>query len=288
VPADGEAAEALFELFERYGGGAVVELLAPAAGAPAAAGPADGMSARVTTYLAADDVQSRARLEVGLWHLSQLHPIAEPTVRRVEAQDWATAWRQHFTPQAIGPFLIAPSWCEVQPGPDQHLIRLDPGMAFGTGLHPSTRLCLLALAEAVAPGDAVLDVGTGSGILAIAAARLGAAPVVALDIDPQAVAIALANAAANGVTLAPVAGRLEDQPPAGFDLVLANLLAPTLVTLAPSLAERTRAGGTLVASGVLSEQAEAVGAALGAAGFRLAATPESGDWVALVARRAPP
>lgn len=283
VPVDGEAAEAVCELFERYGGGAVVELRlrsGPEVGADLAV-----PEARVTTYIPADDVDARARLEVGLWHLGMLYPVPEATVRQLAEADWADAWKAHYTPQHIGPFLVVPSWTAVEAAPGELVIGLDPGMAFGTGLHPTTRLCLVALAELVRPGDQVLDVGTGSGILAIAAGRLGAGRLVGLDIDARAVATAADNAARNDVALTPFAGTLEELPAATFDGLVANLLAGILCDLAPGLFARTRPGGWLVASGVLAEQAADVDAAFVAAGFQPALVRASGDWVSLTSRR---
>jgi ribosomal protein L11 methyltransferase len=283
VAVDGEAAEAVCELFERHGGGAVVEVLVRN-------GVADGADlavpqTRVATYIAADDAEARARLEVGLWHLGQLYPIPGATLRHLAEANWAEAWKAHYSPQRIGPFLVLPSWIEPPPGAGGLEIRLDPGMAFGTGLHPTTRLCLAALAGLVTPGATVLDVGTGSGILAIASARLGAGAVVGLDLDARAVAIAGENARRNDVAVELHAGPLASLRPGRFDVVVANILAGTLSELAPELWARTLPGGTLVASGVLAEQAKAVDAAFQGAGFAPARVQASGDWVALVARR---
>jgi ribosomal protein L11 methyltransferase len=162
---------------------------------------------------------------------------------------------------------------------------LEGPLHFGTGLHPTTRLCLLALADLVGPATELLDVGTGSGILAIGAGRLGARRVLGLDVDGAAVAIALANAERNGLALEAWHGPLDTLPAADFDLVAANLLAGLVVQLAPELARRTRPGGLLVASGILAEQADEVAAALVCAGFDEPERRQSGDWVALVARR---
>jgi ribosomal protein L11 methyltransferase len=181
--------------------------------------------------------------------------------------------------------VVVPSWTAVEAAPGDLVIGLDPGMAFGTGLHPTTRLCLVALAELVRPGDHVLDVGTGSGILAIAAGRLGAGRLVGLDIDERAVATAVENAARNDLALVPCVGSLGDLPAETFDGLAANLLAGILCDLAPGLFERLRPGGWLVASGVLAEQALAVDAAFVAAGFQPAELRPSGDWVALISRR---
>jgi ribosomal protein L11 methyltransferase len=216
-------------------------------------------------------------------------------VRELAEANWAEAWKAHFTPLAVGRRLwVVPAW--VDPAnlalpAEAVVIRLDPGMAFGTGLHPTTQLCLAALEARVRPGAAVLDVGTGSGILAIGAALLGAGRVVGLDIDPKAVEIAAANAAQSGVAVELRVGSIEAAEGVAapgahrFDLVVANLLAGTIIELAEALAARVAPGGALIASGILAEQAGAVGAALAAAGLALADTAVQGDWVALVARR---
>jgi ribosomal protein L11 methyltransferase len=283
VAVDGEAAEAVCELFERYGGGAVVEI-------QVTAGTDDGQDlpvpqTHVRTYIDANDVEMRARLEVGLWHLGRLYPIPEASARKLAQANWAEAWRAHYSPQRIGQhFLIVPSWLPPEPQPGDRVIRLDPGMTFGTGLHPTTRLCLVALETLTGPGARVLDVGCGSGILAIGAARLGAARVVALDINPDAVATAAANAALNGVALDTFAGELAGLPAERFDVITANLLASTISELAPTFPQYLVPGGVLIASGILADQAAAVTVALGEAGLATVDTLPSGDWVALIAR----
>jgi ribosomal protein L11 methyltransferase len=308
VAVDGEAAEAVCELFERYGGGAVVEIrvadfsgspghTAPSQSAPSHTAPsqsapsqtAPSQTAWVRTYLPVDDIEARRRVEVGLWYLSRLYPVPEPLLRELAEANWADAWKEHFTPLQIGErFWVIPAWIDPATVPAAAgglVIQLDPGMAFGTGLHPTTQLCLAALEARVRPGDTVLDVGTGSGILAIGAARLGAARVVGVDIDPRALAIAATNAALNGVALEIRSGRLEDAGEALFDLVVANILAGTIIEMAPALAARVRPGGLLIVSGILAEQAEAVCAGLAAAGLAPVGETASGDWVALTARQ---
>lgn len=320
VEVDGEAAEAVCELFERYGGGAVVEVLVR-----------DGQSGRalperrhrVLTYLPADDVEGRFKLELGLWHLSLLHPIPEATVRSLAEANWAEAWKAHYRPLRIpadlglGPgapapaalragFVILPSWLgedslDRPVGPDELLLRLDPGMAFGTGLHPSTQLCLAALAGRLRPGDRVLDLGTGSGILAIAARLMGAGRVLGVDVDPKAVEVAAANAALCGCTFeqragelgpeglrAIAPGRLRAQAEAlpepidgPFDLILANILAPTLIVLAPTLKAHLAPQGRLILSGILEDQAPGVLAAHAAQGLDCIEQRQEGDWVGL-------
>jgi ribosomal protein L11 methyltransferase len=284
VVVDGETAEAICQLFERHGGGAVVEVRYRA-------GEEDGddLAEPLTTtrtYIPARDVEARRRIEEGLWHLSRIHPIPEAALRTLAEANWAEAWRAHFTPQRIGRrFLVAPSWSEVDTDGADLVMRLDPGMAFGTGLHPTTRMCLAALEGLVTPGADVLDVGTGSGILAIGAALLGARRVVGLDIDPRAVETAAENARANGVTVELHAGALGNVAPgARFDVVVANILATTIRELAADLAARLKPSGTLVASGILDDQASAVSDALARAGLTTPDVTRHGDWVALTAR----
>ncbi len=276
VPVDGEAAEAVSELFDRRGGGAVIE------GTPAPDGGPPTVVVR--TYLAMDDYDGRARVEEGLWHLSRLYPIPESAVRKLASANWAEAWKADYAPMRIGErLLIVPSWCEAESQPGDLVITLDPGMAFGTGLHPSTRLCLVALEGLVADGTSVLDVGTGSGVLAIAAARCGAASVMACDTDPTAVAVAQENAQLNGVEVTITAGSVDEVPPGRFDVVVANILAGVITRLAPHLADRLAASGTLIVSGILNEQADDVALGLEAAGLAVTGRTIEGDWVALTA-----
>jgi ribosomal protein L11 methyltransferase len=199
----------------------------------------------------------------------------------VAAEDWVRKTQAQFGPIEIAPrFFIVPSWSQP-PDPDAVNIRLDPGLAFGTGSHPTTRLCLVFLHETLRRGESVLDYGCGSGILAIAAARLGAGRVVGVDVDPQALRASAANARANGVDAAFVS---TDALPAGrFDLVVANILANPLVMLAPALCARVAEHGRVALSGILAEQADAVAAAY-APWFTLAATEASDGWVLMSSR----
>jgi ribosomal protein L11 methyltransferase len=203
----------------------------------------------------------------------------------VEGDDWLDAWRAWARPWRAGSRLVVvPAW--VAPpswvGPDDVVVALDPGRAFGSGAHATTRLCLAELESRVRPGDRVLDVGCGSGVLSVAAARLGAVGVTALDIDPEAVRATAENAERNGVgevvhpALTPV-----DELAAQFDCVVANIGAATLVGLAGHLADRVEAGGVLVLSGVLVEQVSAVNDAVLAAGLVPAGTGADGEWRAL-------
>jgi ribosomal protein L11 methyltransferase len=185
-----------------------------------------------------------------------LAPLPEFTLARVEEENWVQLTQAQFDPIQISPRLwIVPSWHE-NPDPSAISLRLDPGMAFGTGSHPTTRLCLEWLEKTLVPGQSLLDYGCGSGILAIAAAKLGATLVTGVDIDPQAIDAARANAQKNGVAV-----QFEDPavPLAGeYDLVIANILANPLRLLAAALVAHVRPGGRLALSGILAEQAQEI------------------------------
>ncbi len=217
--------------------------------------------------------------------------------RLVREEDWAEAWKAHWKPARFGRRLVVvPSWEGYEPGPDEVAVRLDPGMAFGTGSHASTALCLEILDElsrpgkpgAERPGPAVLDVGTGSGILAIAAALLGAERVVAIDIDPVAVRVAGENARANGVAERVLIRRGEAscEPSGAYDLVLANIVADVLAGIAPDLARVLAPGGTLVLSGIIAPERERVEAAFRREGLGATGARERDGWVALTLARA--
>ena len=311
IEVDGEAAEAVVELFNRCNGGDWVE--------DSAAGEASGGGAVlestgyddlgnpvagqyktvVKTYLKPGPRgrKIQRKIEEGLWHLGLLYPMPEPVVRTIREEDWAHAWKRHYRPMRIGRrVLLTPAWENPEPLPDDLLVRLEPGMAFGTGLHPTTRLCVAALEECVQPGDSFLDVGTGSGVLSIVAAKLGARPVWATDIDPLAIRAARENALRNGIALSPEALNIEQGSiPAGqpgrFQVIAANILAEVLVGLLDgtyetvSLAEPLAPGGLLILSGILEEKSEMVLSAAARHGLREVGRRQEADWVALVVRK---
>jgi ribosomal protein L11 methyltransferase len=207
--------------------------------------------------------------------------------RLVDEADWAEAWKQYFPVMRIGRRLvIRPTWRRHRRAPDDVVLALDPGMAFGTGLHPTTRLCLAAI-ESLADRDLldgahVLDVGCGSGILAIAALRLGAAYAFGVDIDPIAIEATIANARRNRLARrirAQVGSLPSGRPP--FDVVLANLIAGVLVPLASPLRDELVPGGILLASGIFVDREEDVRRAFEAAGLDVRSRRSEGDWVAL-------
>jgi len=284
VQVNAEGAEAVSEVFNRYGhGGAVIE-------ETIGQDEAVGSPLTVKVYLPCENGQAvgQQEIEQALWHLSQLYPIPAPRFRRLSEEDWAHAWKKHYHVLRIGRrIVVKPSWQTYTPRPDDIVIELDPGMAFGTGLHPSTRLCLIALEKHLRPGMRVLDVGTGSGILAIAAARLGASSVLALDIDPLAVKVARANVATNQVerlvSVEPGSWPIAE-PHRTFDLLLVNILAETIVELLhKGLLRCLGEAGLLVASGIINSQEARVVEALGAQGVDLVERLQEEDWVALVA-----
>lgn len=312
VAVDQEAAESVSELLARYGynGGVVIE---PAwkptpesdgwIGAPGITTDAPppsyttdpALPVVLRTYLVADEQaeETRQQIEQALWHLGRLRPIGTLQVRSMEEQDWANTWKQHYQVQRIGErIVIVPSWLDYTPQAGDVVLHLDPGMAFGTGLHPTTRLCLHLLEQHIQPGQRVLDVGTGSGILAIAAAKLGAASVLALDNDPVAVDVCQTNVERNqqpssiNVLLGSLG--IDPCPPeltAPFDLIVANIIADVLIVLAPELAAALAPGGTIISSGIIYERDSEVALALASAGLHLRTRNSEGDWVALVHQR---
>jgi ribosomal protein L11 methyltransferase len=202
--------------------------------------------------------------------------------------DWSEAWKEGLGPIAAGRVWVRPSWVDARPPPGRAEVVLDPGMAFGTGTHPTTALCLAALSDLLAehPGAAVLDVGTGSGLLAIAAAKLGAGRVVATDVDPVALEVAGENARRNGVS-PELTGLQPERLEGAFDVVVANILANTLVELAPAVAGKVAPGGAVLLAGILGPQEEEVRSAYRRAGL-LPSTGEDrrdGEWSLLVLRR---
>jgi ribosomal protein L11 methyltransferase len=203
-------------------------------------------------------------------------------------QDWGERWKEGLTPLRIGRVFVRPSWIPAPTPPGMVEVTLDPGMAFGTGTHPTTSLCLEALSArlSVTPRARVLDVGTGSGLLAIAARKLGAPVVVGNDNDPIAIRVARENAALNGVQVHFDEREVGEQP-GPFDLVLANILANTLCELAPAIAAQLAPGGVVLLSGILGPQEEEVRAAYQAAGLRPLAGGDrrQGEWSLLVMER---
>lgn len=260
----------------------------------------------VTTYLPAtvEGARRREAMATALGHLTvfNLAWIGPLHVREVAEEDWANAWKQYYQPMRFGRRLvIKPSWRDFAPRPDDLVIELDPGMAFGTGLHQTTALCLALLEEYITPGARVLDQGCGSGILSLAAARLGAGRVVAVDNSEVAVAATRDNAARNGLAAIVEALQGEAVPgspqwqqmattqgtalAAAYDVISANIIANVIIGLAPQFAAALTESGVLIASGIIRGRQDDVRAALTAHGFTVERRAALDEWVALVARR---
>lgn len=288
----GELSEPVADLLARHApGGVVLESEAAEAGQPASTRPFI-----VRAYLPADnELEARRRaVEEGLWHLGQIVTLPPATYRPVVDEDWSETWKERYRPIPIGRrLLIMPAWLAAPAG-ERLPILLDPGMAFGTGTHPTTQLCLAAMEDYLHPGDTVVDLGAGSGILSIAAAKLGAARVLAFDIDTDAV-----RAAADNIRLNDVQSGVEVHQgslpmvmpacPGGADLLVANILANTLQEMAADgLDLAVRDGGIAILSGILADQAQSVIDACEAHGLKWRRSLAQEDWRALILERTTP
>ncbi len=309
--AEPEAVEAISEVMSRYAsGGVAIEEPYSLLDDGQVAQPVPGAPVTVRVYVPDDPAgeEARLRIEQGMWHLRQIGfgHIGEISSRRLAEEDWANAWKEFYQVSRIGRrTVIKPSWREYQTGANEAVIELDPGMAFGTGLHPTTRSCILALEESVRVGDSVLDVGSGSGILSLAAIKLGAQSVLALDVSPVAVDATRANAAANGLVdqivvrlatlegaagepFSPLAPEVETlgAEVGTYDLVLANIIARVIAQLASSLLRATRPGGMLIASGIIAERRHEAEEPLREAGLTGITEIVDGDWITLIGKKA--
>lgn len=235
--------------------------------------------------------EKRIQIERTLGYLNMMLPMPKPTYKTVNDEDWAEAWKAHYKPVRLGQrILVRPLWIEVEPDENDVVIALDPGMAFGTGTHPTTQLCLEAIERMVTPALDVLDLGCGSGILAIAAAKFGAGKIIAVDIDKLSVDATLENATANGVgdKINTFQGSLENLVTSArrFDLVVVNILAKIIIEMCGQhLGDIVRPGGRAIFSGIIDTQTEDVEAALRRTGLEPVARYQQGDWMLLETRR---
>ncbi|WP_425057574.1 Ribosomal protein L11 methyltransferase [Sporomusa carbonis] len=206
--------------------------------------------------------------------------------REVQEEDWASSWKEYFHPVRVGEHIvIKPSWEEYLPVEGDIIIELDPGMAFGTGTHHTTAMCIRCLEDVIRPGNIVFDVGTGSGILAVAAAKLGAAQVHAVDLDPVAVRVAKENVTFNNVTVnVKVAqGDLLTGVDGKADVIVANIIADIIIKMLPDVKTRLTDDGLFIASGIIAERLSDVTAAIIDNGLMIDKVIEEGGWVAIVA-----
>jgi ribosomal protein L11 methyltransferase len=276
---DDEAAESVSEVFNRLGyGGAVIETLPP-----------DFAANTVSTLIPAEDDDRLQKIEISLALMGQALPngLPAPQMKFVGQNDWAESWKEHFHVVHIGRrVVVQPSWREYTPQPGEVIIHLDPGLAFGSGLHPTTQLCLQILQTMSLEGIAVLDVGTGSGILSIAAAKMGAGPLWAVDVDDVAVRVAQENFERNGLAAnQATVGSAVDAGGRQWSLVVANILSNILIGIMADLKAALAPGGRLILSGIINEQEQAMRECLVQHALTIESRHEEGDWVAFVVSR---
>lgn len=255
-----------------------------------------GQPVKIHAYIPIDGKEetTRQQVELGLWHLSSLgaHFVGELQTRVVDEEDWANAWKDYYHVTHIGQRLvIRPSWRDYTPREHEVVVTLDPGMAFGTGVHPTTRMCLEQVERRVQSGMRILDVGTGSAILALAAAKLGAQSVDAIDNSSIAAESATANVAMNNLedrvrVVLGVLDEAEAERKAGqYDLVLANILAQVIGLIAPHLAQVLAPQGILVVSGIIEARRHDAEGPLLESGLKLIEEIKIDDWLALVYKK---
>ena len=294
-PDQSEVAEAVAQVLARLSEGRVVwSYEHPQAAAPNHIRHWAPVTVRAYLPITPKDREDvRRRVEEALWHLHVIRPLPAARFRVLRDEDWLHAWKRFYRPIPVGRrLLVVPAWMEPPEG-DRTVIFIEPGTAFGTGMHPSTRLCLEALEERVRPGEPLMDIGCGSGILAIAAAKLGARPVLAVDIEPQALEETRDNARRNRVEdrihvhQGSVAEILAGETPLGkAPVVVANIFAEVLAELLDQgLARLVTSPGYLVLSGILEEREDLVRRAAARQGLTLVDRAQEGEWVCLQYRR---
>ena len=272
-----EYVEPVSYLFERYGYGLSVETK-------------PGEHAVLRSYLPSLSRQRLAHIEVGIKLASSVAELGELQITPLGAdEDWRDSWKQHFTLLRVGKNLvIKPSWIEYEAKPQDVVIDLDPGLAFGTGYHPTTYSCLETLEELVKPGHSVLDVGTGSGILTIAAAKLGATHITAVDIDSQAVRAARKNFRRTGISdlVNSESGSIPNNATRRrtYDVAVANISARGIRLVSPAIPDLLSREGVFVASGIIIDQHDEAASAIADAGLVVDEMRQREDWLTILCR----
>ncbi len=294
VEVDHEAVEPVVELFSRYGYNEGVVIEEPFTQ------DRDGDNVRVDisrpfrirTFIPQESFDASAldSIRTGIWHLGQLRGIGELTVETRNEEDWANAWKAHYKPVRVGSrVVVRPPWQTYDPGDDDIVVLLDPGMAFGTGTHPTTQTALRLLETLELDGRTVFDVGTGSGIIAIAAAKLGARKVDGVDIDAVSVRQAQTNIDLNGVrdsvTIWQSGMETTDSTLPTYDIVVANIIARVLVDISEQIAASIDTAGTLVLSGIIDSKEQSVIDCYAALGFEMIDRQQIEDWIGHIWRR---
>ena len=232
------------------------------------------------------------RLQECLTNVSQYLPVGSGKIetQMVAEEDWMNAWKEYYKPFHLGHHIfVVPSWIEAEPEEDDILLTMDPGMAFGTGTHETTSMCMALLEDHVKPGDTVFDIGCGSGILGIVAAKVGAGEVVCSDLDPNAVLVAKENVEKNGVSdvITVCQGDLVKIPEIQgkkADILVANIIADVIIGVCPNLPPYIKENGIFISSGIIKERKEDVVKALKENGYQIEQIVEKGNWVAILSR----
>lgn len=294
VDVDHEVVEPVVELFSRYGynEGVVIEepFLQDRDGDNVRVDITRPFRIRTFVPQEAFDVASLEAIRNGIWYLGQLRPTSELTVTSRNEEDWANAWKAHYKPVRVGTrVVVRPPWQEYVAEGDDIVVLLDPGMAFGTGTHPTTQIALKLLEQLEVEDRSVFDVGTGSGIIAIAAAKLGARSVDGVDIDAVSVRQAQTNIDLNDarptVSIWQSAMEPSDSPLPTYDIVVANIIARVLIEISDQISRSIVDGGTLVLSGIIDSKEDAVTERYQTLGFEMIERMQIEDWIGHIWRR---